>query len=241
MSAKPLTLVYKVKQYGNTESKAVFFFCPFGIPGWLFALPGLPIWHLLRNGYSVVAYSYGTAVATRSPQVTIDNIQAIRADVAERINVLDEGVEMSCFGTSMGTVLAANVAAEHTRIKKVVLNLSYGDISEHIINLPSTRTISRKRLKAYIESAGDKQKLARVFQPYSPLNLVNELKNKKVLLYLSRGDHILQLTHTAKFRSALEAAGVNLQYFENARGGHSVAILYNSLRAKRYMDFLNRP
>lgn len=241
MSEKLSTLVYKVKQYGNPKAKTVFFFCPFGIPSWSLNLPGLPIRYLLRDGYFVVSYSYETAVATRSPQVTIDNIQAIQADVEKKINTLDDNVEVSCFGISMGTVLAANIAAANTRIKKVVLNLSYGDISEHIINLPPTRTISRKRLKAYIEAAGDEKTLAREFQPYSPLSLVSELKNKKILLYLSRRDQILQLTHTVKLRNALEAAGVQLQYFENVRGGHSIAIIYNCLRAKRYRDFLNKP
>ncbi len=240
MSKQSSLPVYKVKEFGGNNHKTVFFYCPFGIPSWQLMLPGLPIWRLVKNGYRVVAYSYGNAVATRSLQMTIDNIQAMLVDSATKITKLDESVQISCFGISMGTVLAANVTARHPRIKKVVLNLSYSDTAEHIINLPPIPTISRKRLTVYIKAGGGNEDLRTAFQPYAPLNLVNQLKNKRVLLYLSKTDRILQFQHTRQLRDALQANGTDLRYYENKHGGHFFAALYNNLHSKRYLGFLEQ-
>lgn len=123
-------LVYTVKEYRTPDSKkVVLFFCPFGISSWQLTVPGLPIWRLRKQGYSVVAYSYKTIIATKSLKLTIDNMEAMIADAERRIAQLPEDVEIVCFGTSMGTLMASNIAARHSRIKKVILNLSYADSS----------------------------------------------------------------------------------------------------------------
>jgi pimeloyl-ACP methyl ester carboxylesterase len=240
MPTSASTLVYKVHndQVPNA-GKLVLFFCPFGIPSWQLALPGMPIWRLRRAGYSVTAYSYPLAIATVSTQVTIDNMEAIMRDAAERIAATAEDVEISCFGTSMGTVLASNIAARHPRIRKVILNLSYAEIGDHILALPDMRTIPKKRLAAYIAAGGDADDLRTAFAPYSPIRLASKLHDKKILLYLSRKDRILQAVHTGPFRQALHDQGIDLQYHENSRGGHYASALVNYLRYRRYVAFLD--
>lgn len=237
--AESLSVVYKVREYtAGQATKLVFFFCPFSVPSRLLTLPGMPIWHLRRAGYSVVAYSYGRDIATKSVEITLSNFIAIGKDVDRRIRKLDESVEIIAFGTSMGTVPAVNAAAKHGRIKKVILNLSYANISDHIVALPDMRTIPQKILSAYIASAGDEAGLRAALDPYSPLNLAGELHGKKVLLYSSRDDPILKDVHTVRFREALKEHEIELEHYENIRGGHFFAALYNYLRYTRYMRFL---
>jgi predicted esterase len=232
-------LVYKVREYTVRQShKTVLFFCPFGIPSWTLNAPGLPIWRLRRNGYSVIAYSYTTAIATHSVQLTVANIDAMLADAEQRIAAMPAGTEIICFGTSMGTVLAANIATRHANIKKVILNLSYADISDHIVALPSIRTIPSRKLQAYLDTAGSVADLRAAFEPYSPLSLTDQFHGKRLLLFSSRNDRVLQQVHTAKFRTALDAAGIDLEYYQNSRGGHYFAALVNYLRYTRWINFL---
>lgn len=239
MPGKDKKLVYKVNEYTVPGSnKTVMFFCPFAIPGWLLALPMFPIWHLRRHGYNVVVYSYHVDIAIRSVQLTVTNLQAIIDDAGQKIARIDPSVEISCFGTSMGTVLAANVAARHQRIQKVILNLSYADISDHIVALPSIRTISTKRLKAYLATVDDERHLRQSFDPYSPLTLVQEFRGKRLLVYSSRDDHILQQIHTTKFHVALQKAAINLEYHQNRGGRHFFAALVNYLRYRKWLRFL---
>ena len=241
MPAQDVELVYKVKEYTVPDSKKlVFFFCPFAIRAWLLALPGFPIWHLNRQGYSVVAYSYPTAIAVKSVEVTLANLRAIIEDSRRRIAQINPSVEISCFGASMGTVLAANVAAEHSRIRKVILNLPYADISDHIIALPGIRTIPSRRLKAYLSTVDNEQHLKAAFDPYSPITLIQEFKGKKLLVYSSRDDHILQFIHTAKFHEALRRADVDIEYHQNNRGRHFLAALVNYMHYRRWLRFLER-
>jgi pimeloyl-ACP methyl ester carboxylesterase len=234
-------LVYKVTEYhAKVAGRTVFFFCPFGLPVWLLALPGMPIWHLRRHGFAVIAYSYWSAIATGTYQQTVANIRAMIDDVRHRLSLLNPEEEISCFGTSMGTVMATNVAAEYPRIKKVILNLSYADISDHVINLPSIRTIPAKRLQAYLEAAGSEENLRAAFDPFSPVTLTHQLKGKKVLLYLSKDDGILKLIHTTKLHDALVAAGVDLEFHQNRRGRHVFALFVNYLRYRRWLQFLEQ-
>lgn len=233
-------LVFTVKEYGVAGSnKLVLFFCPFGIRSWLLNIPGMPIWRLRKNGYAVISYSYQTAIATKSVQMTIDNIKAILADVEKRIAHVGQSVEISCFGTSMGTVMAANVAVRQQRIKKVVLNLSYADISDHIVSLPSIRTIPAKKLQEYLHSVPSEANLRVAFDPYSPLTLAREFQGKQLLVYASRTDVILKLEHTRKLHAVLHDAGIDMQLVHNARGGHYFAALYNFLKFRIWLQFLD--
>lgn len=239
MPASDSSLVFAVHEYGRQDAdKVVLFFCPFGISSWQLALPGMPIRHLRKAGYTVISYSYRTVIATKSLKLTIDNIEAMVANADQRIDALDPEAEIICFGTSMGTLMAANVAARHKRIKKVILNLSYADISDHIIALPSIRAISSKQLKAYLATAGSEEDLRAAFDPYSPLTLVEQFRGKKLLVYASRNDRILKLVHTTKFHVSLRKAGVDLCLYQNNRGGHYFAALVNYLRYHRWMGFL---
>jgi predicted esterase len=234
-------LVFSVHDYDQSGAqKVVFFFCPFGIPNWSLALPGLPIWRLRRRGYRVISYSYKTDIATKSVKLTIDNLRAIIDDAASRMADIPPSSEIVCFGTSMGTVLASNVAARNSRIKKVILNLSYADISDHIVNLPAMRTIWPKRLKEYLETTESEATLRTAFDPYSPLTLVDLLKDKRLLIYASRDDRLLQLIHTRKLHDALEKAGTDVKMYQNPRGGHYFAALINYLRFTRWLRFLEQ-
>lgn len=242
MQKNQISNTYDVTEYGNkTATTIVFFFCPFSVPSWQLALPGLPIWRLTKAGYRVVAYSYHLAIATSSPGYTLAAIQSLLSDADKRVDRYGQNIQIFCYGTSMGTVFATNLAARHSRIDKVVLNLCYSDITEHVLALPPLFLIQPKRLANYIAAGGGPTGLRHLFDQYSPLYLVDRLAGKEILLYLARNDRLHQYKHTLKLLQVLrETTGIKLEYSENAYLGHYFAALKNHLVGHRYMNFLDK-
>lgn len=240
MPKTPKTPSYRAREYGATSShKVIFFFCPFSIPSWQLALPGLPIWYLARAGYHVIAYSYPLTIGTVSPQHTHATIRTVLADADNRINQLDTDTQISCYGTSMGTIFAARFASRHSRIRKVILNLCYSDIVDHMLALPPMFLFSARRLRDYIAAGGGPNGLHGLFDSYSPLYLVDQLADKQILLYLARNDRLHQYGHTQKLLQELRSnPAINLEYYENLYLGHYFAGFKNHLAAHRYMKFL---
>lgn len=232
-------LVYTVKEYGKSDAnKVVFFFCPLAISARQLSGPGMPIWRLTRAGYRVIAYDYPPSISSTSAQHTLANIEAILADANGRMAKIPAEVAVSCFGTSMGTVLAVNFAVQHDRIQKVILNLAYADISDHILHLPNLPTVPAKRLRTYLETVGGEQGLRAAFDPYSPLSLVNRLEHKKLLVYSSKNDPILKPVHTKAMHDALTENHIDAEFYQNRGGGHLPALYINFWRYKRWLRFL---
>lgn len=234
-------LVYRVDTFGDPDAANVaFVFCPFGVPNWQMALPGLPIWHLRRKGYYVISYSYALTIITVSAELTMANFEAIMADAKARLSQVSPHARVITFGSSMGTVLAMNFAAASPRVHKLILNLCYFNIAEHILNLSPMPKLSSAQLQAYVRTAGGPAGLHRIFDSYSPDHLTSAMKGRDVLLFLSRNDRILKFRHTAKLRGRLESAGARVTYYESGGLGHYFAALTNHVKAARYMGFLAR-
>lgn len=232
-------LVYTVNEYGKPDSsKVVFFFCPLAISARQLSGPGMPIWRLARSGYRVIAYDYPPSISSTSVTHTLANIEAMLMDANERLAKVPTELPVSCFGTSMGTVLAVNFAVQHDRIQKLILNLSYADISDHILHLPNLPTVPAKRLKAYLDAAGGEKGLRAAFDPYSPLSLVNRLQHKKLLVYSSKNDSILKLVHTRALHQALVENHIDAEFYQNRGGGHLPALYINFWHYKRWQRFL---
>jgi acetyl esterase/lipase len=232
--AQPL---FRVHEFGPASDQVVFLFCPFGIPAWQMALPLGPVWHYRRKGYQIICYDYPLSIANHSPQHTIMSLKAISADARHRIGSLPKRTRVACWGTSLGTALAVYTAAHNRRVSHVILNLSYGDIAEHIIHLPFMWLVLPHIKHNYITAAGGAAGLHRLFDPYSPLHLASRLGGKSVLLYLSRNDRIQHWEHTEQLPAKLRKAGARLTYYEHRWLGHYLGCLVNHIRANRYKDF----
>lgn len=203
------------------------------------ALPRGPIFHFERAGYQVISYDYPLAITTHSPAHTIRSLEAVLADASHKLGSIPPDMPVAAWGTSLGTALAARFAADNPRVRKVMLNLSYGDIAEHIIHLPFMWLVPPKRRNRFIQAAGGAEGLHSLFDDYSPLHLAPRLGDKHILLYLARNDRIQKWEHTAALPDALRHAGAELTFHENRLSGHYFGCLYNHLNAHRYMDFLS--
>lgn len=230
---------YRIKAYGKPSQNIVFFFCPFGVRRWQLQLPFLPISSLVKAGFQVVCYDFNTRAITANPRATKRILDEVLVDVKEKIKEYkSNGVkDVAMFGASMGTLIAAYCAAKTTETSKLVLNLSYGDAVDHISSLPGMLLLPASRVNKYIELAGGKDKLRNLFKGYSPLDNLAELEKKKVLLYLSKKDRVLNYDNSYRLKQRLETSG-NLRYVENNKLGHYWTATFNHFKRSVYLDFL---
>lgn len=233
---------YRVKVYGKPSERVVFFFCPFGARRWQFLLPWLPVKRLMRAGFQVVCYDFNTAIGRKGPAHALEVVKAVEQDVERRVTGFRKrGVtHLSCFGVSMGTLFAAYSAAHNPSIKKVVLNLSYSDIADHILNFPGMVFLPKRSVKKWIRAAGGVKEIKDVTAPYSPLTYVDKLSKKRVLLYLSRKDRVLRYPSTSQLKYALEQLNTDLTYIENPRHGHYITASINNIKSSVYIPFLSK-
>src|SRR6266536_3160502 len=122
----------RVKEFGWTNHKLIFFFAGMGTRIWLHRGP---ISRLVQHGYHVVAYDFDPLIVRNGDA---DNFlavaEAITNDVKNRVDAAKaRGVDViHAFGVSMGTLLAIKCAAEIPEISKVVINLTYGSVAENV-------------------------------------------------------------------------------------------------------------
>jgi pimeloyl-ACP methyl ester carboxylesterase len=233
---------YRVKTYGKNSDKVVFLYCPFGIRRWQLRLPFLPIERLIKHGYQVVVFDFNVRRVTSSAQEVFAILDAVKADTEKRISVLKRhGVtNISVFGTSMGTQFAMYVAASLPEIRKVVLNLAYGDLYEQMLAFPEMRFLSKERIENFMKSAGSSNDLQARARQYSSVVLAPKFKGRDVLLYLAREDKVLPYSISRKFKSALEKHRAHVTYLENNADSHYRAALRNHLNSKEYLAFLDK-
>lgn len=234
---------YRVKVYGKRSNKVIFLFCPFGSRRWQLLFPFLPLNRMLLHGYQVVCYDFNTVHVTTSPQKSIAVLEDVRKDVHERVRVYKaKGVtQFSCFGASMGTLFASFCAAHTPEVKKVVLNLPYGDIAEHVSTFPGMLFLPKSRVRKFVDAAGGEKEFRKLVDPYSPIGYADRLSKKRILLYLATQDRVLEYKVSVKLKQALEQLGTNVTTVENKKLSHYLAASLNHYKGSIYMNFLGKP
>jgi hypothetical protein len=228
--------------YGKRHGKVIFVFCPFGTRRWQLLIPFQPISRMLWADYQVVCYDFNTARVTRDPLKSIEILNSVFHDVATRVKEYKAQniSQFSCFGASMGTLFASYCAANIPEIKKVVLNLPYGDVAEHIATFPGILFLPKSRTQRFVQAIGGEEQLKKLTDRYSPLQNAPKLSKKQVLLYLALKDRVLLYKISVKLKESLENLGTNLTIVENKKLSHYFAATINHYKGG-YMNFLNKP
>lgn len=233
---------YRIKVYGSSNKKIVFFFCPFGVRRWQFLLPHLPIQQLVKHGFQVVSYDFNNGALLNSLPKFQTIVGEISSDVQLRTMAYKKAglTSFSVFGISVGTIFAANAAAASDDIDRAILNLSYGDIAEHILTYKNTLKIPKKVLKNMRAVAGSEHTLREELTRLSPLHLAPALSKKRILLYLAVNDRMLLYENSKRLKSKLVEQDTDLVYIESKIFGHWWSAVINNFNSKLYLAFLNR-
>ena len=234
MSGKQLQKYYTSRVYGKPSKKVLFLFSALGHKKW-FYLP--TIYMYILNGYQVIAYDASHRIIfDKDIQKFLDVGFAIVADVEKHvIRLKKEGVHtFSTHGNSMGTLYAMRSAIDIPEIQKVIVNLTYGKLSDNIWSWFILKDIKKHIIKQGLT----KEEVEKIFKPLSPVQIAPLLKSKQILLFLARHDKVTLFEQGLQFKKALEKANVNLTYKENRLFGHNINLVLNNFKYKILLGFL---
>lgn len=227
--------LFRVSVSEAAQPKAVVFF--FAGMGMRLGMYQPFIRFLLRKGYSCVAYDYPIRIMwSGDVKVWRQLFDTVIADAQRRLaEYSEQGIkDFITYGNSMGTLVANKFCRDEPKVSKLVLNLTYGDVAYSIWTYRMMHPAKRKLQRQSIDEAALRQAL----RYCDPIVTAPGLKDKPVLLYLSRTDKVLPYHQTQRTRQAFEQAGVRLTYVENRWLGHYLGGAKNFLAKRALLEFL---
>jgi esterase/lipase len=225
---------FRVKENLIESNKVVFIFTAFGTKMDIYR-PFIKA--LQKRGYSSIIYDYPVSIVQDAQLSEWHRFyDVVLADVRARLKKLHEsGYEhFSAHGSSMGTLLASLMGRKCPEVTHTVLNLPYGDLAHSIYTVKPARVAKERLVKQGITQ----QMFSEAFEYIDPLKTAHEFKNKKVLLFISKKDDVLDYEDTKRTKTALKQAGANLTYYENTLLGHHLSGTRNILSLRRLIGFL---
>lgn len=127
------------------------------------------------------------------------------------------------------------VANESKDISKLILNTAGSDPAENVW----VSKITNGKFKSEIINKGyTLEKLQKAWRTITPINNIDNLKDKKILVYLSKKDKIIPFSIGMKFIQELDKRNYDYQLIVNTKLGHLQTAMFNSFRATVYLKFL---
>ena len=190
------------------------------------------------SGYYCVTYAYNKDVLSPDIGRTNISIQAISKDILARINRLKGSgyKSFSIFGTSLGSVMALIVADESPDISKIILNTVGVDMAETIWTWDSVFPGFKKNI---LKQGIILPELKVMWQNITPINHINNLANKEILIYLSEKDEVIPINLGLQLIKAFDANNYKYTLIINKHLYHSFTCIYNLFNIKTYLKFLN--
>ncbi|HSE29789.1 MAG TPA: prolyl oligopeptidase family serine peptidase [Candidatus Saccharimonadales bacterium] len=225
-------MIFSVKQLGSGDKLVLFYI------GWRGELKtyNYPIKKLVNAGFKVIAYEYESGVLTPNIEATLKNAKAILDDSLRKIEENKSATQIATFGTSYGTLIASLVAKKSPKVSKVILNLAGDWLGDTVWSWDRTNKDFKDEL---IKDGVSKIQLHSAWATISSAYQSEKLKDKDVLLYVAKNDHVIPYDRGIALARDLKKGGANVILKTN-RFGHMVSIIVNLARSKTYLDFLQK-
>jgi hypothetical protein len=128
------------------------------------------------------------------------------------------------------------VANESNDVKKIIFNTGGADIALNVW----TSSITRGKFKKEIINQGyTLESLREAWQSINPLDNMENLNDKKFLVYLAKKDKAIPFSNGMRVIYELRKKKCSYRLIVNTNFGHLLTGIYNSLNAKVYLEFLN--
>lgn len=227
--------LFKKQGFGPQHKKVVFL-----LAGWRMKLWSLwPASKILeKNGFYCITYTYDNSVFSPDVSKTVENFQLIKNDILQSISELKKKgyTEFSVAGGSLGSIFAVLVANESPDITKLILNTTGADTAKNVWISSITKGAFKESI---IKQGYTMEKLQQAWRSIIPIHHIDNLKNKKILVYLSKRDTVIPFSLGMELIQAFEKRDYDYRLIINTRLGHIATAMYNSFKAKDYIDFLN--
>ena len=228
---------FRKKIIGHRNKKIIFLLC-----GW----PG-EIWHYLLtaivlkfHGYQSIIYEFDNTILSSSITKTLDNTNSVKNDIVTEIKRFKHigYKDFSIFGTSYGTIIAFMVANIDLNISKIIINLSSANLAETVWTWNKGKDSLIK--KGIIRQGISLIKLKEKWSVLSPEQNIKNLRNRKILLYLSEKDEVIPYVLQTRLLNKLNKFNINVQMIVNHNLNHLFSALLNLVLFNRYVKFLKK-
>lgn len=222
------------KEYGKSNKKVLFF-----LTGWKsnIAQHGIFLKLLQTNGYRVIAYSFDNEILSPNQKEVHKNSFKVKNMVLTQLAKLKkEGIKVFyIYGESMGALLSLMIANESKEISKIILNACGADLAETVWGWDKEKPDFKKQL---LKNKLTLKILKEEWKSIAPINNIDNLQGKKILLYISKKDNIIPYeTQAITLFNGLKQKKYSLKLVVN-NSRHVITIALNLLRPKIYLNFL---
>lgn len=192
---------------------------------------------LAHSGFCCQVYTYEDGVFSPDAQRTLVSLYTVRDKVLEEIGRLKyQGHrDFSVFGYSLGSPLALMVANNTSDISRIILNTIGSDAAEVTWAWDNVEPDFKQAL---VGQGLTLERLKELWRPLSPVNNVDRLCGRDILVYLSQCDRLVPYDFGRELVLRLEEVGCHYQVITNSYLGHGLGGFYNLLKAPTYLPFL---
>ena len=196
VNPQPFEPYYKV--YKAKSDKAVFLY-----HGWAQGVnPFKYVVQKLKGKYNIVLFFYPMEIICDKPNYTpmyFDKMLKLSKKAIKKLE--KEGVkEFYSFGVSLGTFLSVYIANKTKKLSKMVLSIGGNSTSETFWDSITFRSLKNKIIKKGYTLPKLKKEWSKIEPHY---NLEN-IKNKKILIYNSTTDQLVRFKHQDKLTKELK-------------------------------------
>ncbi|KKS96347.1 MAG: hypothetical protein UV73_C0011G0019 [Candidatus Gottesmanbacteria bacterium GW2011_GWA2_43_14] len=228
---------FRKKIVGPQNKKIIFLLC-----GW----PG-KIWHYLLtakllefHGYQSIIYEFDNNILSSSITGTVNNTVSVKNDIIKEVNRFKHlgYTDFAVFGTSYGTIIAFMVANNEPNISRLIVNLSGADLAETVWTWNKGKESLVKN--GIIHQGISLNKLKEKWSFLSPLNNIKNMRDRKILFYLSQKDNVIPYKLQIRLLNGLNKISNNVHVSVNHYSNHLFSALFNLVLFDKYVKFLEK-
>jgi esterase/lipase len=227
----------QAKVYGEKNHNVVLVFAGWEIKKWHLFLLG----HLLASyNFKAFIFTWDKDILTNDTTITLSRFEEVKKTALLNVSNLSkkEQKNIAIFGLGQASVLGLMVANNIQSVSKIILNLVGADLSEIIWhNNLLYSDVKEKLIKNHLTLP----KLKKIWGPLSPINNLEKLHVKEILIYLATKDEVIPFKEQEAFLNELQKKDCKIEAIVNTRHNHALSEIVNLLRFSVYINFLKRP
>lgn len=189
---------------------------------------------ILKHGCSLLEYKFPKAILSSNWEITLNNFNKMRDSITEEIKKLKGErafKKINIVGISIGCVSACMVANNNPLIDETFLIVPGHCLAESMWQGSSTQKIRQ----SYKNKGITLEELKEYWRGLAPENNVDNLKSKKISIFLSESDVVIPFYCGRKLLDKIESLKYDLFLETNKSFGHALTALLFYLNPEKIL------